>query len=115
MPMKQRNLIVICAVLTGLTAGVYSWYTPPGTSGEALANAPLPAATGIRREPVRLLTAVPETSSPASSAPAKETIPASPPAEQASPETPSAPAATVPSERSETARKSGRGGSKRDD
>jgi hypothetical protein len=114
--MKQRNVIVIGVMLGALVTGMYSWYTGPGTSGEALASAPLPATPRVPSAFESLAPAVlPE--APVGSPPPAETpsITADPPAETVTPVAP-AERDIAPAERpGSPPRNSGRRGSKRED
>ena len=124
--MNQRNTIVIGVMLGAFTTGIYSWYTRPGTSGEALANTPLPAvgkATGAFES----LAPAPPAQAPAASPPAGETpgvtadpsaetpgVTANPPVETA-PRSPAERVIVPEGPPGSPIRNSGRGRSKRDD
>jgi hypothetical protein len=124
--MKQRNTIVIGVMLGACTTGIYSWYTRPGTSGEALANTPLPAV-GKASGAFESLAPTPPAQAPAASSPPAEPpsvttdpsaetpgVAANPPVETA----PTPPAERViapPGPPGSPIRNSGRGRSKRDD
>ena len=114
--MKQRNTIVIGVMVGAFTTGIYSWYTRPGTSGEALANTPIPAA-GKAGGAFESLAPTPLLEAPAASPPPPAETPgvtADPPAETAP--TPPAERVIAPAERpGSPIRNSGRGKSKRDD
>ena len=119
--MKQRNTIVIGVMLGAFITGIYSWYTSPGTSGEALANTPLPAPERVSGA-LESLAPTPRPERPAASPPAEnESVTTDPPSVTAGP--PAETAATAPADRviappgppGSPVRNSGRGKSKRDD
>ena len=120
--MKQRNTIVIGVMLGAFITGIYSWYTSPGTSGEALANTPLPAPERVSGA-LESLAPTPLPERPAASPPPAEnqSVTTDPPSVTAAP--PAETAATAPADRviappgppGSPVRNSGRGKSKRDD
>jgi hypothetical protein len=117
--MNQRNTIVIGVMLGAFTTGIYSWYTRPGSSGEALANTPL-TAPGKATGAFDSLAPPPLPDAPAASPAPVETpgvtpdLPADSPPERAA--TPPAERVAAPGERpGSPVRNYGRGKSKRDD